>query len=425
MANSRLAHHPPANAPGHFDIIPFNGFNGAPKTLSIRMFRPALTLASAFASLLTFPIAGFTQTVFDDGAVNNVTSSLSEVVVTNATTVNILTGGEASPPDGSGGIVPNAIEVNGNSIIVVDGGSINGTNNTSAGNSRAGDGIEGGPASITVNSGLVAGGDRTAGVGFAGDGMELFGGAVSVIVNGGAVRGGNALAANGGAGGDGIEVNSGSVLINGGTVSGGDVAQGGATNGTGGNGLQVLFDASVTITAGDLIGGLNTDGTRQSSLATSGDGGVDISGGTFTGGGDSSIGVNANVVIFGGSATIRGGTFITAPGAPAAEFAGSRAVVSGGSFPSGAIWRLVEGANVIVDGEDIVVTENENGDGGTITGTLADSSPLDIVYSIDERSSIGDGQSVPPAGIPVNQFSWLLILLLAALGRAAHSAIRA
>ncbi|MEM1111255.1 MAG: hypothetical protein AAGI11_05045 [Pseudomonadota bacterium] len=359
------------------------------------------------------------QTVFDNGAVNTVTTPLADVLVSNATTVDFQAGSAAQAPAMANAIT--AVSVSGDSVILLNGGTIRGGDD-SVGGGEAGAGIGGVDTAVIVNDGNVRGGDNNNVLGTGGVGIRLrpVASACSLEVNGGVIVGGNAqIDFSAGAG---IVSDRCNTLVTMGSISGGN-GIGGIADGS------VGLDAggplvSTQISGGTFSGGLNADGTRATAVAI--DGPVQVTGGTFIGGSPASGGVSRFPLFFidESQGEISGGIFQPAVGAVALRISEAPGfTVSGGEFPPGALWSLDEGSIVTVVGSGLTNTLNPGGDGGTVVGRLADGSPIDIVYTVVEMSEVLVRNIDPPPGsageariepIPLGQ-AWTMLVLSAGL----------
>ena len=241
---------------------------------------------------------------------------------------------------------------------------------------------QGSPGATTLN--VLSGGFVTAGSVSGGNAYGIDAEAGGVLnLSGGTVSVGNV---SGGRGAFGIEVEGGTVNINGGNVSVGNVLGGSGAN-------AILTDhGTVNIYGGNIKGGNSSGGSGANGIKTTG-GTVNIYSGNISGGNASSSGGGsaANAIIDnGGNINIYGGII-------------SSGTADGGS---GAVGILANGGQVC-----IFRTGFSSGFGplsnwsGTLTGTLANGTPLNLTYSqgaIGDIVLFADGPAIIGIGNTVN-----------------------
>ena len=240
-------------------------------------------LHPVLAAGLLMAAPAFATTIFDNGAVNDVTTALDDVVVTNGSTVNFLPGGSATAPPVASPLGLPGVTLEANSILTVAGGSITGGKITGSGFS--GDGIVGFSATgriVNISSGSVTGGtNANSGSGTPGDAINLVG--VNLTVSGGTISGG--VSTVGGLGGEALQLTQSTLDITGGNFTSGQTT------------LLNLFEVNGTISGGTFNTGDQgqTISLGASSLSST----IDITGGQFESGSFWAVGNMSTINVFG------------------------------------------------------------------------------------------------------------------------------
>lgn len=252
-----------------------------------------LGLPGALVVAITFAQPVGAVTIYNDSGTHNLSSPQGDVSVSNATTVNFLGGSSAS---GLTAATPSAaVESNGASTVLVNGGTLLGGNDTNGG--FAGGGIRATDSSVVVNSGAVTGGNQIGS--FGGFGIEASNS--DIVITGGTIQGGNN--SGGGFGGFGLRLFGGTLDISGGSISGGDGNQ------VAGRAL-FLSDLSGSISGGSFAIGAGLAGAMVS--ANNAD--LDILGGVFEAGKSWSLFGSSVFNVFGTGLMLTGTTSGTLSG---------------------------------------------------------------------------------------------------------------
>ena len=271
---------------------------------------------------------------YDDGGEHLLDTVLSESVsVSKRTHLQVVPGGKVDPPVSTTN--PSRSIVTGGAILEIAGGSLS---------DGGGSGSSGLPAVFCQSQSAFLGitGNVTARDGGTGAGaaVEVDGGGAGVfdgmeLVGGVGVTGGGA----------GLLLRAGSsrATVHGGTLSGGRGGTGG------GSGLIAFGPSSATILGGALLGGFGG-----------------------TGGGNGVMAFRSSVITISGGSIVPGGGG-TSEGYAVMSFDGGKISITGGSI-NGTLVAYGSGATIDLHGENLTKQ------GGRITGTLQDGTPISATY---------------------------------------------
>jgi hypothetical protein len=214
-----------------------------------RLARLACTAWMAF----TFPTVARASTIYADGLTHTVNSSSADIIVSNATTLNVTTGAAivGAAATSQSPAVP-GISATQNSIINVTGGTITGGSGANVTSGAVG--LSTTSSTVNITGGTITGGNAI-GVGTGEPGLDFFSTANSLTISGGTIQGGSEPhSSTGGTPGAIFDLEGSSATA---MISGGNFIGGTATGSNLGPAMEVygVSGASMTISGGQFTGG--------------------------------------------------------------------------------------------------------------------------------------------------------------------------